>query len=553
MTPLSDPSSALAYRYDAVIIGSGYGGAILAARLAEAGAKVCVLERGREWLPGDFPTDETSVAAAIRTPFSPLGLLDPNTQMANDIDVVVGCGLGGTSLINAGISLRPEGEVFEQPEWPAAIREDWRSGALATYFERAEAMLGAAHHPRLHELSKVKAHAKTVGARGVSHATLPLNVTREPHVRFGIERRPCTVCGDCVAGCNVGAKNTLTTNYLPLAKRHHARIFTGKEVKRIERDTSASGGYIVELADVTPKAVSKQLRSVRASIVVLAAGSMGSTEILARSRSSRLRLSPRLGDRFSANADILGFSYNGIYKTDVIGYGDIGAERDGWPVGNTISSYGDYRRGGPLEERFLLLEGAIPSALATFVARAVGAYSTLHPLAFSAEQRARIRRDLMPLAKPGPDGALNHSMLLLACGHDSGSGRLVLADPAGRVSVSWPGVGGERAFALITKEMEALAREHGGYFLPNPRSAIIGGRRQMTVHPLGGCPMGDDVDHGAVDHLGRVFDADGGIHDGLLVADGAVVPRSLGVTPLLTISALAERIADGVVRRLGKA
>ena len=69
----------------------------------------------------------------------------------------------------------------------------------------------------------------------------------------------------------------------------------------------------------------------------------------------------------------------------------------------------------------------------------------------------------------------------------------------------------------------------------------------MTVHPLGGLPMGDDVDHGAVDDRGRVYDPGGRLHYGLYVADGSVVPRSLGVTPLLTISALSERIAEGIV------
>src|SRR5207302_5517342 len=115
----------------------------------------------------------------------------------------------------------------------------------------------------------------------------------------------CTTCGDCVAGCNVGAKNATTMNYLPLAKRHHARIFTGIEVLAIEPDASGDG-HVVHF-QMHPGARG----SVRAPIVVLGAGATGSTEILLRSQSEHFRFSERLGERFSANADVMGMSYNG--------------------------------------------------------------------------------------------------------------------------------------------------------------------------------------------------------------------------------------------------
>lgn len=518
---LADARSKLAFDYDAVVVGSGYGGAILAARLAERGKRVCLLERGREWSPGDFPTDEKSLASAVRTPLNPLGLIDPNAQISNDMDVVVACGLGGTSLINAGISLVPAPEVFAQPEWPSAIRRAHEDGSLAPFFDRAKEMLGARRVESLADAPKVRRHKHGVEARGKRHDTLTLNVSRE-----------CTSCGDCVAGCNVGAKNATTTNYLPLAKRHHARIFTGIEVLTIAPDAR---GWVVhfEIHDA-----GEHHGTVRAPIVVLGAGATGSTEILLRSQTDAVRFSERLGDRFSANADVMGMSYNGRERTGAI------AQRG--KVGTTISSFGDYRGGSEMQENFLLLEGAIPSPLVTLVARAIGTYAMTRALEMNAEQRARTLRDLVPLTTPGDDGALGHSMLYLACGHDSASGRLVLASESGRVHVVWPGASKERWVSAIESEMEAHAHAHGAIFVRNPRSTILGGRRQMTVHPLGGCPMGDDVERGAVDDLGRVFAKDGGVHRGLYVADGAIIPRSLGVTPLLTISALAERIASRI-------
>ena len=74
--------------------------------------------------------------------------------------------------------------------------------------------------------------------------------------------------------------------------------------------------------------------------------------------------------------------------------------------------------------------------------------------------------------------------------------------------------------------------------------------RQLTAHPLGGCPIGEDYQHGAVDEYGRVFTGDGAVHEGLFVADGALVPSDLGVNPFLTISALAERIVERKIQQM---
>ncbi len=526
---LADARSRLAFRYDVIVVGSGYGASIAAARLAERGKSVCVLERGREWSPGDFPTDETSLAAAVRTPLTPLGLIDANAQLSNDLDVVVGCGLGGTSLINAGISLVPSHDVFEMPEWPRAIRDAHASGALRAYFDRARGMLGARDIASLAERHKVQTHQAAVKARGKPWSTLrTLNMSAS-----------CIECGDCVAGCNVGAKNATTSNYLPLAKRHHARIFTGMEVTHIE-PAPKGDGYVVFFRMHDDH---DHEGSVHGARVVLGAGSLGSTEILLRSQKGDFRFSDRLGERFSANADVMGMSYNGREPTFAIGRG---ADVNGARVGTTISSYGDYRDAANWQERFLLLEGAIPSAVATLVARAIGTYAMTRASEMTAEQRARTLRDLVPLTQPSEAGALGHSMLFLACGHDSALGKLVLGNRDTRVHVVWPNASKERWVTAIEHEMEAHAKEHGALFVKNPRATILGGGRQMTVHPLGGCPMGDDVDHGAVDDAGRVFAKDGSIHRGLHVIDGAIIPRSLGVTPLLTISALAERAVDTI-------
>src|SRR3954454_20210448 len=127
MQRLSSPATDLRHHYDVVVVGSGYGGAITACRLARAGRSVCVLERGRELHPGDFPE---GVADGTRELQTHIGgrVLGPRTglfdlRLGADISVLVGCGLGGTSLINANVALEADPRLFDDPVWPAGGRD----------------------------------------------------------------------------------------------------------------------------------------------------------------------------------------------------------------------------------------------------------------------------------------------------------------------------------------------------------------------------------------------------------------------------------------------
>src|SRR5262249_38003252 len=136
-------------KYDVVVIGSGYGAGIAASRLARAGKTVCVLERGKEFLPGQYP--RTPAAAAeqmqIDTPDGHIGSKTGPFDLHLDagMSAYVGCGLGGTSLINANVSLVPEPRVLERNEWPEALRKDpdsyWRN------VDRARHMLQPSAYP----------------------------------------------------------------------------------------------------------------------------------------------------------------------------------------------------------------------------------------------------------------------------------------------------------------------------------------------------------------------------------------------------------------------
>jgi cholesterol oxidase len=531
-----------AKRADVVIIGSGYGGAVSAARLASAGAQVFVLERGQEWLPGDFAEDLDRLIGDERVT-DPMGLYDLYMPTESDMDIICASGVGGTSLINAAISTRPEPLVLEHTDWPEAIRGAQKDGSLAAYYDKAAAVLSPNQYTGT-DPAKVAMHRSIAAKRGGEFSYLPLNVMYEDKLRgdptWPVQGHACQLCGNCTTGCNFGAKGTLQTNYLPAARARGAVIFAGIEVDRIER---RRGGWRVHYDALSEgRRIAKWID---ADHVIVAGGSLGSTDIMMRSAAAGLRVSEAIGTRVSANGDMMGFCYNGDASTNLLGESHEKVTRS---VGNALMSVIDYRgefaRGPDLQDRFLLLEGTIPVGLANTVAKALALASIGFAGELSDAQRERIEKDLADPTSHDPDGALAHSTLYLACGHDDSGGRYVYRSDA-RPKIVWKGVGDARFVKTIAEEIKGATALRGGYYMPNPRQQIFGGRI-IAPHPLGGCPMGDDAKRGVVDHLGRVFDPAGGVYPGLFVLDGSVIPRSLAATPLLTICALAERSAEQV-------
>ncbi|WP_408096840.1 GMC family oxidoreductase N-terminal domain-containing protein [Peredibacter sp. HCB2-198] len=533
--------------YPVVIIGSGYGGSVLAARLSAQGKQVCVLERGREWHPGMFPKDGGDLTKVAFNKMNPKGLVDSNIHKKSNVDIICASGLGGTSLLNAAIASRPEALVWQQKDWPKEIREDFANGKITSYMNKAQKVLASTHHPDAMKVRKTQLHKQMGEELGVPVKELLLNVNHtfdKQKNDYGVVQNACTMCGDCCSGCNVGAKNVLTVNYLPLAKSQGAEIYTMMDVSYVEK--TKEGKYVIHYINKEDKEIEGVIT---ADVLIMAAGSMGTTQIMMRSRFKGLRLSEALGSRFSANGDIMGFSYNGLTQTDILGHGLN--KRSGSTSGQAIMVYADYRsekydpKNVDLMERYLLLDGTVPSALGPMVSKAFAAWALANSSKFSDEQMKKVRRDLFDTAEPDTDGAINNSLIFFACGHDSSNGRYRLDDFDDRVHVVWPNVINEKGFQTINREMAKYAKAHGGIYVPNPRMTVFG-HRMMATHPLGGCPMGDDAQTGVVDHYGRVFTEDGKIHKGFFVVDAAILPRSLGATPLLTVSALAERIADHI-------
>ena len=161
-------------------------------------------------------------------------------------------------------------------------------------------------------------------------------------------------------------------------------------------------------------------------------------------------------------------------------------------------------------------------------------------------EAARVSRDL---ASWHPDGALNSTMVYIAMMQDGSAGEILL-DRQGRLHISWPGILEQPIFRAMNKELRNHAAALGAIYFRNPRWHPLLGRNLITAHPLDGCPMADSYDKGVVDDRGRVYNGAAGFHRGLYVADAAIIPECLGRNPLLTISALAERIADYLTKEM---
>ncbi len=550
---LSSPSSHIKGHYDALVVGSGYGGGVAASRLARAGRIVCVLERGREIQPGEYPgtmlaaTRELQIDAPIGHFGSRTGMFDIHQN--DDINVIVGCGLGGTSLINASVSLKPDRRVFEDPRWPKTVRDDVDAGLEKGFF-RAREMLKPASYPENFptppKLQALQAIADTFIRDGTAPEGIfsrpPINVTFESGVNHvGVWQDATNGNGDDVTGSNDGAKNSTLMNYLPDARNHGAEIYTEVSVRRIER--SGKGGWRVhyQLLGLGRERFDAPTLAVTADLVVLAAGVLGSTEILLRSQAAGLPLSDQVGAGFSGNGDALAFAYNCDREILAIGYGAHDPQEMDF-VGPCITGLIDLRGTDDLKDGIVIEEGVLPGALAGMLPTSFAAGSKLIARDTDREDTAAEHvREMQSLAHGAYVGALRNTMTFLVMAHDDSNGRLRLVDD--RLRVEWPDVGKQEIFRKVERRLEEATRALGGTYINNPIWNDHFDLRLVTVHPLGGCRMADAAENGVVDGYGRVFAGAQGsaVHEGLYVLDGSIIPRSLGVNPLYTITALSER------------
>jgi cholesterol oxidase len=508
---LSLPSARLEESYDVVVVGSGYGGGVAAARLSASKKKtVCVLERGKEWRAGDFPEDAAHVPIDLASKENPLGLFE--FHLDDGINALTGNGLGGTSLINASTMMRPEDGVMTGAPWPALPD-------MKPYYDRAESMLDARAHPAPPLKSQVFREAAGAIAELVPIAVMFKATSRDD---TGLQQPACTDCGQCVTGCNIGAKNTVDMSYLAVAQKQGASIFTCIDVDTVRDD--GKGGYVVLARD--------QLRGIPIEIsakqVILAAGTYGTFGILARSKDKHgLKVSGRLGEGFSGNGDVIGFGYNTKKRTRVTN-------------GPTITSIARYHKDKPARERFILEEGGVPMPLDVIVRDALALARTVEGKDTGSGFWRKVKAWVADVFGIESLGAMNHTLLYFSMGFEEKLGKLVLE--GGKAKAVWPGVADLPFARRANDAMLGVTRKIQGTHLDNPLSHKYLGDALVTAHPIGGCAMADDASGGVVSSSGEVFG-----QKGLFVADGSILPMPIGANPALTIAALSELISEKIV------
>jgi cholesterol oxidase len=545
--------------FDAAIVGSGFGGSVMAYRLAEAGLSVCVLERGKAYPPGSFPRSPYEVSRNFWDPSEGLhGLF--NVWSFPGLGGLVASGLGGGSLIYANVLLRKDPDTFVREgdeSWPVSYDD------LEPHYEQVERMLGAQRYPfdrPPYDATRKTAALKLAAERMGAEWQLPkLAVTfanpgedavpgkeivgAPEHLHGGDRPRlTCLLTGECDLGCNYGSKNTLDYTYLSLAQlRHGAAIRPRCEVKTLAPgDRGYTVGYVdhSEAAEGERRTAPLRQHTLTATRLVLAAGTFGTNFLLLKNARNFPRLSTSaLGSRFGGNGDLLTFL--------------VKARRGGRPLlleggfGPVITSAirvpaGDGRRGHYVEDagypQFVswLVEAANQPG---YVRRALRVW-------LPALRRRLLGRSPdtdvgAEIAKLLGEAALSSSSLpLLAMGRDIADGRFSL-DDEGRLTTSWTIDTSRAYFREVADTARGIARALDADFRQNPVWYLS---RVVTVHPLGGCPMGRDEREGVIDAYGRVFG-----YENFVIADGSVMPGPVGPNPSLTIAALADRFAERMV------
>lgn len=518
--------------FDTIVIGSGFGGAVMACRLQEKGARVLLLERGRRWEVNDYPSvSQQNWFWDEDEPEQQNGWID--FRNFGDMSIVQGAGVGGGSLIYANVSIEARPDVFESG-WPESIRYE----TLAPHYATTGQMLNVQKLPENQWTDRTRLMRDAATAIGAPERfkVVPQAITFDPDYTYdrdlpfdpkhtkrfvnaqGKEQGTCIHCGNCDIGCPVQAKNTLDLNYLADAERLGVEIRALHQVRWIK---PVNGGYEVQISRLDAGGRTEVLSATR---VVVSAGSVGSTELLLRCRDQYKTL-PNLSRALGS-----GWTSNGDFLTPA-----VYANREVSPSqGPTISSAIDFLDGSEGGARFFVEDGGYPDVIGNAMDKAGRHPHLLNNRLGQALVRYASATDptkgLMPWFGQAKDEA---------GGQFSLGRRWLMPWRKDQLRLKWDYRKAEKAVQGLADMHQRLTQATGGKAMTPQTWSWF--RNLVTPHPLGGCNMADSAEHGVVDARGEVYG-----YPNLFVVDGAMVPTALGLNPSRTIAALAEHAASQI-------
>jgi cholesterol oxidase len=566
--------------YEAIVIGTGFGGAITGCRLAKKWdrGRVLILERGKRYPMGSFPRKPHDFARnvwalpdeGVRRPKHVRRLIERQTECHGmfdvrnykHMDVVIGAGLGGGSLIYANVFMIPPDEVFDG-RWPDSCKRS----DLLPYYAIAKQVLGSRpipvnNDPRRRvirqqlfaDVAKKNGRVSDLVDINVffgNDFSDPLPIGQQQRNRYGAVQTSCVYCAECDIGCNYHSKNTLDLNYLFVAEERHGAIIRTEHLatkivpvdSRGQDDPQAEGAYGYRIYFRNLLSAKPELESARTNRVVVSSGSLGSTEFLLRCKQhyrTLPRTSDRLGHSFSGNGDFISFLLGS----------DLSADPNYGPVITQRTDYNMFRDFDP-NHAFILEDASYASILAWFVEGAKPGFLHLGGL-------RNLLRDWYAQLTTGKSlGSLGwalddilsgdlsyHTCVLLCMGLDKSTGVMTL-DKNHNLAINWPFQDSLSLYKAIVEAGKQFARTlNADLFAPLP-TWTWPLRNNVTVHALGGCILANNPKQGVTNadrkRFGEVFG-----YQNLFVADGSIVPTAVGANPTATISALSEMVAEGI-------
>lgn len=534
--------AARSYDYDWIVIGSGFGGAVSALRLAEKGYSVGVIECGRRYEDEDFARTTWQLRRYYWMPKLGLRGIFRMTPF-KDVFIVSGSGVGGGSLGYANTLYRARPAFFRHRQW-RELAKDWER-ELTPHYETAERMLGVTRYPRVgpaDELLREFAEELGVGETwtntqvGVFFGEENKEVDDPYFGGEGPRRTGCNFCGQCMVGCRYGAKNTLRKNYLWFAEKLGVRIHDERTVVDIRPLDGADGEAGYELVTERSGAwLRRRRRTFRARAVVVAAGALGTNKLLrdCKHRGSLPRLSDRIGHLVRTNSESILAVTAPDDSRDFTR--TVAITSSIYPDPNTHIEVVTYGGGGDsMGLLFTLLTGKGTRLtrpvlwLGQVLRHPIWALRMLWPVGWS-------RRTVILLVMQTLDNALR----LVPKRRLFGRGvRLQTEQDPEKPNPTF--------IPVADRAARWFARRLGGVAQGGITESIL--NIPTTAHILGGAVIGSGPEDGVIDARHRVFG-----YRNLLVCDGSAVPANPGVNPSLTITAMAERAMSYIPPKPGAA